>query len=152
MAKTPRYQGSSRRAASQRLQQPAGEQVDAKLVEQFEKALQGTDEIQLTVTGRVSDRKISQPVWFVQEDGILYLLPVKGSDTEWFKNVLKNPTITLSAGRVGLSRKATPLTNPAKVRGVVEKFRGKYDTGDVSKYYSKFDVAVAVPLTPDAVI
>jgi hypothetical protein len=122
----------------------AGER--AELVEQFKQALKRTDEIQLTVTGRVSGRKISQPVWFVQEDDILYLLPVRGSDSEWFKNVLKNPTITLTARRVGLTRDAIPITDPAKVREVVEKFRAKYGAGDVSKYYSKFDVAVAVPL------
>jgi hypothetical protein len=29
---------------------------------------------------------------------------------------------------------------------VVEKFRAKYGAGNVKKYYSKFDVAVEVPL------
>jgi chorismate mutase len=42
--------------------------------------------------------------------------------------------------------KATPITDPARVRDVVEKFRAKYGAGEVAKYYSKFDVAVAVPL------
>jgi hypothetical protein len=32
------------------------------------------------------------------------------------------------------------------VRDVVEKFRQKYGAGEVSKYYSKLDVAVDVPL------
>jgi HSP20 family protein len=131
--------------------QLAGEQADTELVEQFKKALQSTDEIQLTVTGRVSGRKISQPVWFVQEGDVLYLLPVKGSDSEWFKNVLKNPAITLTARRVSLTREAMPVTDPAKVGEIVEKFRAKYGAGDVSKYYSKFDVAVAVPLVPEEV-
>jgi len=30
---------------------------------------------------------------------------------------------------------------------VVEKFRAKYGADDVKKYYSKFDVAVEVPLS-----
>jgi hypothetical protein len=29
---------------------------------------------------------------------------------------------------------------------VIDKFREKYGTGDVKKYYSKFDVAVVVEL------
>ena len=29
---------------------------------------------------------------------------------------------------------------------MVEKFREKYGAGDVKKYYTKFDVAVLVPL------
>ncbi len=32
------------------------------------------------------------------------------------------------------------------VAGSSEKFRAKCDTGDVKKYYSKFDVCVEVPL------
>jgi hypothetical protein len=39
------------------------------------------------------------------------------------------------------------ITDPAKVGEVVEKFRAKYGAGNVKKYYSKFDVAVQVPLT-----
>jgi hypothetical protein len=44
------------------------------------------NEITITVTGRKSGRPISIPVWFVLEDAKLYLLPVSGSDTEWYKN------------------------------------------------------------------
>jgi HSP20 family protein len=126
--------------------QASDEQARAALVEEFKEALKRTDEIQLTVTGRVSGRKISQPVWFVQEGDILYLLPVRGSDSQWFKNVLENPTITLTARRVTLTTNAIPITDHAKVREIVEKFRAKYGAEDVKKYYSKFDVAVAVPL------
>jgi HSP20 family protein len=124
----------------------APDEERAALIEEFKEALKRADEIQLSVTGRVSGRKISHPVWFVQEGDTLYLLPVKGSDSEWFKNVLQNPIITLTAKRVSLPARAIPITDPDKVREVVEKFRAKYDADDVRKYYSKFDVAVAVPL------
>ncbi len=60
------------------------------------------DEITVSVTGRKSGRTISNPVWFVWDDDKLYLLPVKGSDTQWYKNVLKNPAIHIDArGRKG---------------------------------------------------
>jgi hypothetical protein len=48
-------------------------------------------EITITVTGRKSGRSISIPVWFVFEEDKLYLLPVQGSDTQWYKNVLRIP-------------------------------------------------------------
>src|SRR3989449_10235827 len=51
----------------------------------------------ITVTGRKSGRAISIPVWFVLEDDKLYLLPVLGSDTQWYKNVLKKPSIRIDA-------------------------------------------------------
>jgi deazaflavin-dependent oxidoreductase (nitroreductase family) len=113
---------------------------------EFAKALKSTDEITITVTGRVCGRKISNPVWFVQEGETLYLLPVKGSDSDWYKNVLKTPTITLTAKGTKWNAKATPITDAAKARDVAEKFRARYGAGDVKKYYSTFDVCVEVPL------
>jgi F420H(2)-dependent quinone reductase len=47
-------------------------------------------QIKLSVIGRKSGKTISIPVWFVLEGEKLYLLAVKGSETQWYKNVLKN--------------------------------------------------------------
>jgi deazaflavin-dependent oxidoreductase (nitroreductase family) len=115
-------------------------------IEKFTKALQTTDEIRLTVIGRKSGRKISRPVWFVHEGDTVYLLPVTGSDSRWYKNVLENPTVTLNAKRTTFTGKARPITDSTKVREIVEKFRAKYGASEVKKYYSKFDAAVEVPL------
>jgi hypothetical protein len=98
------------------------------------------------VTGRKSGCAISIPVWFVLENDTLYLLPVKGSDTQWYKNVLKDPLIRIDARGVGAEFQAVPLADPARVSSVVEKFRDKYGTKDVKKYYSKLDVAVLVQI------
>lgn len=55
-------------------------------------------EIHITVTGRNSGRAISIPVWFVVDDGKLYLLPVNGSKTQWYKTAVKNPSIRICVG------------------------------------------------------
>jgi deazaflavin-dependent oxidoreductase (nitroreductase family) len=99
-------------------------------------------EIKITVTGRKSGRKISNPVWFVFEDDTLCLVPVQGSDTQWYKNVLKNPAISIDARGAESEFKAVPITDKKQVSSIVEKFREKYGADDVKKYYSKFDVAV----------
>ena len=99
-------------------------------------------EIKITVTGRKSGRAISIPVWFVFEDGKLDLLPVKGSDTQWYKNVLKNPTVRIDARGAESEVKVAHVTNAEQVSSVAAKFRAKYGAGDVKKYYSKLDVAV----------
>ena len=99
-------------------------------------------EINITVTGRKSGRAISIPVWFAVEDDKLYLLPVQGSDTQWYKNVLKNPRIRIDARGAEAEFQAIPITDAKQVSSVVEKFRAKYGTSDVKKYYSKFEVAV----------
>lgn len=99
-------------------------------------------EINITVTGRKSGRAISIPVWFVLEGDKLYLLPVQGSDTQWYKNVLKNPSIRIDAGGAEAKVKVAPITDAKEVASVVAKFRTKYGASDVKKYYSKHDVAV----------
>jgi deazaflavin-dependent oxidoreductase (nitroreductase family) len=99
-------------------------------------------EINITMTGRKSGRAISNPVWFVLDEDQLYLLPVQGSDTQWYKNVLKNPSIRINARGAQGEYQAVPITDAVRVSPVVEKFREKYGAKDVKKYYSKLDVAV----------
>jgi deazaflavin-dependent oxidoreductase (nitroreductase family) len=88
-------------------------------------------QIKLSVIGRKSGRTISIPVWFVLGGEKLYLLPVQGSDTQWYKNVLKNPLIRIDARGVEAEFRASPVTAAKGVK----------------KYYSKFDVAVVGALS-----
>lgn len=103
-------------------------------------------QIKLTVIGRKTGDKISIPVWFVVEDEKLYLLPVHGSDTQWYRNVLKNPSIKIDARGEESEFQAIPVKGEESVKSVVRKFREKYGAGDVKKYYSKLDVAVLAEL------
>ncbi len=79
-------------------------------------------EIKLSVTGRKSGKTISMPVWFVLESEKLYLLPVKGSDTQWYKNVLQNPSIRIDARGEEAAFQAAPVTDAKSVKSVTEKF------------------------------
>lgn len=103
-------------------------------------------EITISVTGRKSGRTISNPVWFALDGDKLYLLPVQGSGTQWYKNVLKNPSIRVKAGGAQADVRADAISDPEQVKAVVEKFRKKYGAVDVKKYYSKFDVALVAHL------
>lgn len=103
-------------------------------------------EIKISVTGRKSGRSISNPVWFVFDEGKLYLLPVKGSDTQWYKNVLAKPALEVDARGAKSELRVLPITEHKQVSSVVEKFREKYGASDVKKYYSGFDVAVVAQI------
>ena len=103
-------------------------------------------QVELTVRGRKSGKPISIPVWFALDGEKLYLLPVNGSDTQWYKNVLKNPAIRIDARGTEAQFRAVPITEGKAVKSVIEKFQEKYGAGDVKKYYSKLDVAVVVEL------
>jgi deazaflavin-dependent oxidoreductase (nitroreductase family) len=116
-------------------------------VESLKDRLARYRQIKLSVIGRKSGQTISVPVWFVLEGEKLYLLPVKGSDTQWYKNALKNPLIRIDAREVQAKSRAVSITDANTVQSVIEKFREKYGAKDVKKYYSKFDVAVLVALS-----
>ena len=103
-------------------------------------------EITLSVKGRKSGRDISRPVWFVHEGSTLYLLPVQGSNTNWYKNLLVDRTLKISVNGAEISERGKPIIDSNSVDDIVRKFRSKYGEGDVKKYYPKTDVAVEVPL------
>jgi len=115
--------------------------------EEFTRALDSTREVELTVTGRKSGRAITLPVWFARDGGTLYLVPVSGSDSNWYKNVLRTPTIRLAAGGAECTASAAPVTDPGRVGEIVDKFRAKYGARDVAAYYPKQNAAVTVPLS-----
>jgi hypothetical protein len=121
------------------------------LKETLEERLARYREINITVIGRKSGKKISRPVWFVFEGdkskgGTLYLLPVQGTDTQWYKNALHKPSIWIDARGAEAEFRAIPITDSKAVQSIVDKFREKYGAKDVKKYYSKFDVAVSVQI------
>jgi len=111
----------------------------------FSAGLQNASEITITVTGRSSGRPISLPIWFAVEGNMLYLIPLKGSDTEWYKNVCKTPTLRLEARGKTLTATARILTDSAQLDHVLELFRNTYGR-NVKSYYPKYDVVVEVPL------
>jgi hypothetical protein len=103
-------------------------------------------EITLSVKGRKSDRDISRPVWLVHEGNTLYLLPVQGSDTNWYKNLLVDPMLKISVNGVEIPVRGKPITDSNRIDDIVRKFKSKYGEGEVKKYYTKFDLAVEIQL------
>lgn len=116
-------------------------------VTDFVSALNSTTEIELMTIGRVSGREISRPVWFVRRDEKLYLLPLTGSQSQWYKNLLSTPVIRLAAHGTQYSGTGNPVIDPGEVSQVIDDFRGKYGAREVAGYYTNPDVAVEVTLS-----
>ena len=110
------------------------------------KALGAVREVTITVTGRRSGRKISRPVWFVEDGDRLYLLPVNGAETQWYRNARRTPTVSLRARRSRATVRARPVTDAKRVRRIVRQFRAKYGPGEIKKYYSRPDVGLEIRL------
>ena len=73
-------------------------------------------------------------------------LPVKGSQSQWYKNILKNPLVRISVASQTYAGRLETMTEKSEVSEVVELFRKKYGVGDVKRYYPRLDVAVRLPL------
>lgn len=115
-------------------------------VADFIAALDNTEEIQLGTVGRISGQEKSHPVWFVRHDTSVYLLPVAGSSSNWYKNLLHTPTLHLTAGGSGCDIRGRSITDATDVRRVVDDFRAKYGADQVAQYYPHPDVAVEARL------
>jgi hypothetical protein len=109
-------------------------------------AFAGTDEVEITVTGRKTGRQITHPVWFVQEESSIFLVPVTGSDSHWYKNVRRTPWIQVAANGTAVNTSVTPITEPDRVNHVVEMFCDKYGADQIEGRYPKLDVAVQVSI------
>jgi hypothetical protein len=115
--------------------------------DELKSALRDANEVELTVTGRKSGNESSRPIWFVLEEDKLLLLPVGGTNANWYRNIQKTPTIGLRADGAELSTHAEPTEDPATVGHVAEVFGEKYGADRVKEYYPNLNAAVEIPLT-----
>ncbi len=111
-----------------------------------EKQLDSSKELHITVTGRNSGKEFSTPVWFVREAKTVFLLPVTGSNSAWYKNIEKSRKITILSGQIELQLAARLVTDPKKVSLIADKFRKKYSASEVKKYYTNFDAGIELTL------
>jgi deazaflavin-dependent oxidoreductase (nitroreductase family) len=104
-------------------------------------------EVDLTVTGRRSGRESTRPVWFVRDADELFLVPIYGTDSEWYKNVVARPDIRVTVGGTELHAHAKPVADRGRVGEIVAAFRTKYGGATFDRLYPKPDAAVELPLT-----
>jgi deazaflavin-dependent oxidoreductase (nitroreductase family) len=109
-------------------------------------ALDNETEIELETIGRVSQRPNTRPVWFVRHEDTLYLMPITGAASNWYRNVVQTPRIHISVGDTEHDTDAAPITDPDQVRRVFDDFSAKYGADKVEKFHPKPEVAVQAPL------
>jgi deazaflavin-dependent oxidoreductase (nitroreductase family) len=110
----------------------------------------------LTTTGRVSGRPHTIEIWFALQDHTLYLLSGGGDRSDWVRNLLTRPEVTVRLGR----RDAAALAGRARLveagsdedelarRLVTGKYQPGYG-GDLSGW-RRSSLPVAVDLAPPA--
>ena len=82
--------------------------------------------LEITTTGRKSGQPRTKPIWFVYDQGALYIQSGKDGKTHWYRNLQKNPQMQLKVGQLTLTGKAQFVTDMAEIERVHDLFRSKY--------------------------
>lgn len=90
----------------------------------------------LATTGRITGNRHEIEIWFALEGGTVYLLAGGGSRSDWVRNILASPTVTLRIGdaeRTTRARVVEPGTeeDAAARRLLVEKYASR-DRSDLT--------------------
>lgn len=88
--------------------------------------------VELTTTGRKSDKPHTKPIWFVYDQGHLYLQSGKEGKTDWYQNLQKNPQLTFKVGTVTASGKAKFINDPKEAERIHDLFSKKYLTARIA--------------------
>ncbi len=88
------------------------------------------DHCYLTTIGRTSGRAHEIEIWFALHEGVIYLLSGGGHASDWVRNLIANPDVTM---RLGMRTRATTARVVSEVvedalarRLLVEKYRSRY--------------------------
>ncbi len=105
----------------------------------------------LTTTGRVSGKPHEIEIWFGVLDGKLYLLSGGGADSDWVKNLMKNPKVKVRIAKhkfIGHARALKDVKEDAPVRKLLD---GKYQGWREGRRLSKWArTALAVEIELDS--
>jgi deazaflavin-dependent oxidoreductase (nitroreductase family) len=82
--------------------------------------------VEITTTGRKSGKAHTKPIWFVYDQGRLYLQSGKGGKSDWYQNLKKNPQMTLKIGTVTFQGKAKFIDDQKDTERIHGLFSAKY--------------------------
>lgn len=92
----------------------------------------------LATTGRITGGPHEIEIWFALEDGTVYLLSGGGGRSDWIRNIVASPTVTLRIGDVERTTHARVLEvgtdeDAAARRLLVDKY-GPRDGSDLTEW------------------
>ncbi len=82
--------------------------------------------VEITTTGRKSGKPHTKPIWFVYDQGHLYLQSGKEGKSDWYLNLKKNPQLSLKIGALTFSGKAKFIADVKETERIHGLFSSKY--------------------------
>jgi deazaflavin-dependent oxidoreductase (nitroreductase family) len=104
----------------------------------------------LTTTGRRSGRPHTIEIWFALRDGTLYMLSGGGDHSDWVRNLLASPQVSVRITDRTLTGRARTVTDPTEdglARDLlVDKYQPGYG-GDLTGWRERA-LPIAVDMNP----
>ena len=89
-------------------------------------ALAGEDYCYLTTTGRVSGQPREIEIWFGLEGSTLYMLSGGGDRSNWVRNLMREPSVTVRIGGVTRPGRARVVEEPEEDETARQLLLDKY--------------------------
>lgn len=93
--------------------------------------------VEIVTTGRKSRKPRAATIWFVHEEGRIWVQSGKGGKTDWYRNLLADPEVSLRFDDVVVRGRATPIDDPAETERVHRLFRSKYWTARIAGWFGR---------------
>ena len=103
----------------------------------------------LTTTGRVTGKLHEIEIWFGMDGSRLYLLSGGRDKSDWVKNLLKNPSVTIRIAKqtfTGTARIVTEEQEDTKARTVVAEKYQEWEEGRTLSQWARTALPVAIDL------
>ena len=111
--------------------------------------LAGQDYCYLTTKGRVSGRPHEIEIWFVAQESSIYLLSGGGDASDWVKNLLKDPNVTVRIAKrtfMGSAHPAKKQAEDAPIRYMMAEKYQEWEEGRTLSEWARTSLVVEIEL------
>jgi deazaflavin-dependent oxidoreductase (nitroreductase family) len=105
----------------------------------------------LTTTGRVTGKPHEIEIWFGLKDNTFYLLSGGMDKSDWVRNILKNPSVTVRVGKQTFNATARLVKDEKEELMARNLLADKYNERTVNGSLSKW-ARTALPVAIDLII
>jgi len=102
------------------------------------KSMAGEDYCYLTTTGRVTGRLHTIEIWFGARGNSLYLLSGGGHESDWVKNLLKKPEVTVRIVKTTFLATARLVADPEEEMAARYMLAEKYNEWEEERTLSEW--------------
>ena len=102
------------------------------------KSLASEDYCYLTTTGRVTGRPHTIEIWFGARENSLYLLSGGGHESDWVKNLLKKPEVTVRIAKTTFLATARLVADPEEEMAARYMLAEKYNEWEEERTLSEW--------------